>query len=141
MRVAAGLAGGAGGAPAQHAALEINASASGQAGVAACARSTSAAAASAPVRARSAAEGLMRPDCNSQRMRGDRQGHGRCLRRAMKGSGLNPNRSRARVTAARHTASAAASDDEREDAARGGQGLEVRHGAAEEGGTWALRRT
>ena len=47
----------------------------------------------------------------------------------------------AKALAARHTASAAASEDARAEAARGGQGSEVREGAAEEGGTLARRKT
>jgi hypothetical protein len=61
--------------------------------------------------------------------------------RAMNGSALKPKRWCERVTAARHTDSEAASEDETAAAASGGQGLEVKEGAAEEGGTCARRRT
>lgn len=144
MRVEAALAdddGGAEGAQALHATLDMRARASGHAVVPECARRTSAAADSAPASACSAADVLMRPACTSHRMRGDRQGAGRWLMSAMNGSALNPKRSRARATAARQTASEVSSGDDAAEAASGGQGLAAKEGAAQEGGTCARRRT
>ena len=119
---------------AQQVALDMKASASGQVPIPACVRRGSAAAALAPR--------LQSSGCADEAALHQPEDPGRQARCwTLADERYERLGAEAKALAARHTASAAASEDARAEAARGGQGSEVREGAAEEGGTLARRKT